>query len=121
MITLGDEFQGLLNYGEDVMNIISDIELEMFPIRIRFGVGIGTLTTEVNREIPLGADGPAYYNARKMIDELKKIERMNRKSDSNIMIASEKNHDNDMMLNAILSLCFTLQSKWTKRQRDKEK
>lgn len=119
MITIGDEFQGVLNCGHKVMDIITEIEANMYPTLIRFGIGIGTLHTKVNREVPLGADGPAYYNARKMIEELKKIEKMNKTFDSNIMIASEGEHSTrDMLLNSVLSLCYTIKSKWTKRQRE---
>nr|WP_312576958.1 SatD family protein [Sedimentibacter sp.] len=119
MITLGDEFQGLLKCGNNVMNIISEIELEMHPIQMRFGIGLGSIETEINREIPLGADGPAYHNARKMIEELKKLEKRNMANYSNMMIATEGDNSNiDMLLNSILSLCATIQSKWTNRQRE---
>ncbi|MGB4437795.1 MAG: SatD family protein [Sedimentibacter sp.] len=119
MITLGDEFQGLLKCGNNVMNIISEIELEMYPIKMRFGIGLGSIETEINREIPLGADGPAYHNARKMIEELKKLEKRNMANYSKMMIATEgDNSDIDMLLNSILSLCATIQSKWTNRQRE---
>ena len=52
-ITLGDEFQGLLMGTENVMQIVNDIEYEMFPVRFRFGIGIGEIDTEINyRESP---------------------------------------------------------------------
>lgn len=119
MITLGDEFQGLLRKGCNVMNIISEIEAEIYPIQMRFGIGIGSIKTEINHEIPLGADGPAYHNARRMIEELKKLENRHRANYTNIMISSEyDNSDIDMLLNSVLSLCSTLKVKWTKRQRE---
>jgi hypothetical protein len=116
MITLGDEFQGLLKCGKNVMNIISDIEIAMLPVRLRFGVGIGMIDTEINPDIPLGADGPAYHNARKMIDELKKKEKQYKESHSNIMIAADWDEHIAILLNSILSLCSTVKSKWSKRQ-----
>lgn len=119
MITLGDEFQGLMKCGNNVMKIILEIELEMHPIQMRFGIGLGSIETEVIREIPLGADGPAYHNARKMLEELKKLEKRNMANYSNMMIATEGDNSNiDMLLNSILSLCATIQSKWTNRQRE---
>ncbi len=42
IITLGDEFQGLLCNGVNAIDIISEIERKMHPIQIR--VGVGTLT-----------------------------------------------------------------------------
>lgn len=119
MVTLGDEFQGLLKCGNNVMDIITKVEIEMHPVKLRFGIGVGLIVTEINREIPLGADGPAYHNARKMIDCLKKLENKYMSNYTNIMIASEGDNLNvDMLLNSVFSLCFTLRNKWTDRQRE---
>lgn len=117
MITLGDEFQGLLKSGGNVIKIISEIEIAMLPIQLRFGIGIGKIDTEINRFMPLGADGPAYHNAREMINELKKQERKYQTNYSNIMICSQEDNEKiDMLLNCIFSLCSSLKSKWTSRQ-----
>lgn len=135
MITLGDEFQGLLKAGKDTLKIILEIESAVQPIRLRFGVGIGKIDTDINRDIPLGADGPAYHNARKMIESLKANEKKYETGFANIMISSHESeikgmkheseintapqncNDNiDTLLNTILSLCSTIKSKWTRRQ-----
>lgn len=117
MITLGDEFQGLLKCRKNIIRIISEIEMAMFPIQLRFGIGIGKIDTEINRDIPLGADGPAYHNARKMIDELKRKERKYETNYSNVMICSQGDNEQiDMLLNTILSLCSAIKAKWTSRQ-----
>jgi hypothetical protein len=119
MITLGDEFQGLLKCGENTINIISEIELEMYPVQIRFGIGTGEITTNINRDFPIGSDGPAYHNARKMIESLKNMEKKIKAGYSNIMIATQgDNSSADMLLNSIFSLCATIKKKWTKRQRE---
>ena len=65
IITLGDEFQGLLGNGVNTMNIVSEIGRKMYPVKIRFGIGIG-------------ADGPAYYKARDAIEYLKGNEKKNK-------------------------------------------
>ena len=62
MITLGDEFQGLLKNGSAAVFIIDKIEREMYPIKFRFGLGVGEITTDINSNMPLGADGPAYIS-----------------------------------------------------------
>lgn len=119
MITLGDEFQGLLNNGKNVLNIITYIEIKMYPVKIRFGIGIGKIETEINPDLPFGADGSAYHNAREMVTNLKNIEKQNKKSDADIMICSDGNHaDLELLLNTILSLCTTIKQKWTDRQRE---
>jgi hypothetical protein len=119
MITLGDEFQGLLRNGKNVMNIIEFIQIKMDPVHIRFGIGIGKISTEINQLMPFGADGSAYYNARNMIDILKNSAKKNKISDANIMISSdgEDNSHLEILLNTILSLCTTIKKNWTERQR----
>ena len=118
-ITLGDEFQGLLSAGKSVLDILLDIEREMYPQQIRFGIGIGEITTEINPEIAIGADGPAYYMARKAIDFLKESESKNQVSRSYIRIEQEgEPHATVLLINTMLSLLTTLRDSWTDRQRE---
>lgn len=119
MITLGDEFQGLLKCGENTINIINEIEAKMYPVQIRFGIGVGEIITDINRDIPLGADGPAYHNARRMINDLKSIEKKVKTGNPTIMIASQGDNSNtDLLLNSIFLLCSTIKRKWSDRQRE---
>lgn len=119
LITLGDEFQGLLLSSKYLFEIIDKIKFYMYPIIIRFGVGIGNIDTKIKKEMALGADGPAYHHARKMIDEIKFSNKSNSKiSDStNIKI---KATDEDIIVSLInnnLCLCSFIESKWTDKQR----
>ncbi|MDF2656407.1 MAG: hypothetical protein K0R19_2881 [Bacillota bacterium] len=119
MITLGDEFQGLLTDGEYVMEIIQTIQIRMYPVRIRIGLGIGRIETEINHLMPYGADGSAYHHARKMIEELKNAENKNKTFDADIMIAADGGYsDLEILLNTILSLCTAIRQRWTERQRE---
>ncbi|MDV3426514.1 MAG: SatD family protein [Bacillota bacterium] len=119
MITLGDEFQGLLNSGENVMSIIFDIEQKMYPVKIRFGVGIGEITTKINTEMAIGADGPGYYKARDAVKYLKENEMKNKTNASNIRIGVDGDNENTaIMLNTILSLLTAIKELWTDRQRE---
>jgi len=119
MITLGDEFQGLLKTGVHVIDLIEYIQISMFPVQIRFGIGVGKIVTEINQQVPFGADGSAYHNARNMINDLKTAEKKNKMSNANIMIASDGDHaDTVLLINTILSLCTTLRQKWTDLQRE---
>ena len=74
LMTLGDEFQGVLTAAEPALEIIDFLgqNLMELPIQIRYGIGIGELSTNVNREQALGDDGPAYHHARQGIEQLKK-------------------------------------------------
>lgn len=119
MVTLGDEFQGLLNFGDNLMNMINEIESIMYPIEIRFGIGVGEITTDIDAQFPLGADGPAYYNARYAIEFLKNSEKKNKMAKSNIMIKLNKENElSEKMLNTIFSLLTVTKSGWTHRQRE---
>jgi len=119
MITLGDEFQGLLHDGGQVMNIIEEIQREMYPVEIRFGIGVGPITTDINIEMAIGADGPGYYKARQAIEFLKENEQKNMTHASGIRI--EVDGDNEAataMTNTVLSLLTVVKSHWTDRQRE---
>lgn len=116
-ITLGDEFQGLLMGTENVMQIVNDIEYEMFPVRFRFGIGIGEIDTEINYENSAEIDGPAYHRARNMIRTVEQRESQYGESGQNILICSGEESENpDRVMNALLAASQALRSKWTQRQ-----
>jgi len=118
-VTLGDEFQGLLHSGSYVVEIIEKIEREMYPVLIRFGIGVGKITTEIFREYPLKANGSAYKNARKYIEKLKLIEKKNKVSKSTYIAFEIDNHEEiSAIINAVYSLVACIKSKWTQRQRE---
>ncbi len=83
IITLGDEFQGLLNKSQYLLEIIEKIQFNIGEVKFRFGIGIGKIYTDINREASIGSDGPAYHKARKSISILK-----NNKNFQNIYIES---------------------------------
>ncbi len=117
MITLGDEFQGLLENPDSVIDIIECIKMKMSPVSIRFGIGIGDINTAIQRNMPFGTDGPAYHRARKMIDELKNAEKSKARSDADVKIQSEKSSV-DRLVNVSLALCSFIEKKWTRKQRE---
>lgn len=71
-LTLGDEFQALFNQAGQVWHCVLALEAAMAPMAIRFALGVGEITTEINTERALGMDGPAFYHARDGIGALKK-------------------------------------------------
>lgn len=70
-ITLGDEFQAVYNRADSIFRDIWLISLAVHPVKIRFSIGIGEITTRINKEQAIGMDGPAFYNARAGLDKLK--------------------------------------------------
>jgi len=119
IITLGDEFQGLLCNGANTLQIISEIERKMYPIKIRYGVGVGAITTEVNKEMSLGADGPGYYKARDAIEYLKEDEKKNQTNAADIRFeVDSENQSTTIMINTILSLLTAIKDLWSERQQE---
>ncbi|WP_040328979.1 SatD family protein [Clostridium ihumii] len=73
IITLGDEWQGLLIENTPYLDIISFLE-QSLPQNIKFytGIGIGAITIH-NFELTVNQlDGPSFYLARKAIKYAKK-------------------------------------------------
>lgn len=118
-ITLGDEFQGLLCYGSNCMEILSEIERKLHPVKVRIGIGIGDITTDINREIAIGADGPGYYKARAAIEHLRADEKRKQTNSADIRIEIDRDDKNlTIMLNTILTLMTAIKESWSDRQRE---
>ncbi len=118
IITLGDEFQGLLKKSEHLFDIIKYIQREMHPVRLRFGIGVGKINTNILYEAAIGADGPAYYAAREMIEQLRKQEKKLRKQAADIQVSTYGTEDFEITeINTILTLMRVIESGWSEKQR----
>jgi hypothetical protein len=71
-ITLGDEFQAVFGNVSRLWECIVRIEAAMEPVAIRFAVGLGIITTDIQHDTALGMDGPAFHAARAAMEHLKK-------------------------------------------------
>lgn len=118
VITLGDEFQGLLSNGEHLLDIINYLQQVMYPVHIRFGVGIGEIATKINPKEALGADGPAYYAARIVIEEIKELEKKIKRQAPDIVLAKYNEEDFEIeKINTMLSMLKVIENSWTDKQR----
>ncbi|HOV69776.1 MAG TPA: SatD family protein [Clostridia bacterium] len=119
VITLGDEFQGLLLRPDNIIEMLNIIKIKAYPVRIRFGIGIGLITTEINPHMAIGMDGPALHNARRMIDEIKQNEK-GKMSDSTDTRICEGDADSIevRLINSNLALCSFIELKWSNKQRE---
>jgi len=70
-ITLGDEFQAVYKSADRLFADIFSIWSDVHPVQVRFGIGVGELSTAINRKQALGMDGPAFHRAREAITEPK--------------------------------------------------
>ncbi|MGD1821963.1 MAG: SatD family protein [Pleomorphochaeta sp.] len=112
IITLGDEFQGVIKNASHLFEIIEMIEIAMEPVELRFGIGVGILLTEIDRKASLGSDGPAYHRARKSITLLKN----NKDNIQNILIDSS-NTIFDKEINSHLYWVCRTYNTWSMLQR----
>jgi hypothetical protein len=71
VITLGDEFQGLLSSATPIPDLMWDIDQRFSDRHLRVGVGFGFLHTPVQKEA-INVDGPALYFARAAIQAAEK-------------------------------------------------
>jgi hypothetical protein len=73
LITVGDEFQGLLGAAEGIDRLLSLLRARVNPAELRIGLGYGPLHTPV-RSQAIGMDGPCFHRARAAIDRAKATE-----------------------------------------------
>ena len=119
LITLGDEFQGLLSSGKYILDMVNEIRMEMYPVRLRFGIGLGQITTDIRTEMALGADGPGYYRAREAVELLKEREKKKRSVLAELCLKMDETHrDKEILLNTVFDLMYVVESGWTDRQRE---
>lgn len=119
LITLGDEFQGLLFDGRSLLKIIEKIKMSLYPVTFRFGIGMGQITTNIFSEMALGADGPAFYRARSAIELLKENESKKKAVLSDLSFRfEEKSSTTERLLNTAFTLLYSLEHTWTDRQRE---
>ncbi len=75
LITIGDEFQGILHSPAKSYHIIRRIQDSMEDISFTFGIGIGTLATPILPNAAIGMDGDCFYRARAALQRAKKEKR----------------------------------------------
>ncbi|AGM98799.1 DNA-binding protein [Streptococcus iniae] len=113
-ITLGDEFQGLLKSDADIFHIIDDISYMMSPHQIRYGIGFGKIITAINPEISIGADGPAYWNAREAINH---VHQKNDYGQTKLFVQAPDDVVN-LLINSLLSAGEAIKSNWRASQEE---
>lgn len=108
VVTLGDEFQGLLKSPVTIMRVLNALEACLDGTPMRYGVGRGTLMTDL-REHAIGMDGPCFQMAREAIVAGKGAGRW--------ATVSGFDRDDDV-LNGLLWLIGAVRGRWTSVQRE---
>ncbi len=107
VLTVGDEFQGLLSAASTLDLILATLRMHAFPAELRFGVGVGPLETAL-RSQAIGMDGRCFHNARQAIE---------RAAERRTPV--EVQADGQTASFEIYSLLYgVIRSRWTRRQRE---
>jgi len=108
VITLGDEFQGLLSTTALIPDLIWRLEKD-FPERdLRVGIGLGPLDTPIQK-FAINIDGPALHAARAATETAKKVNALGGVFNGFGRL--------DEILNGIARLLWFNRSRWTLSQR----
>lgn len=124
VVTHGDECQGLLheNGASHVFGMIELIIDRMHPVQVRFGIGLGTLSTSL-QDKAIGMDGPVWHNAKEALDGARR-ERVAARfrgfglpvpvnSHSDLLAGANLNSLVDEHLSSLASLLLHVRSRWS--------
>lgn len=113
-LTLGDEFQALLKVDAPVFQMIDTLRSELTPTQLRFGIGLGEILTDIDPLQSIGADGPAYWNARAAINL---VHQKNDYGNTQIYFSSGKEKQ-DFFVNAFIASGEAIRSGWRGSQEE---
>ncbi len=107
LITLGDEFQGLLSCPEKALSIVNDLEGKVEDVAFRYGLGWGELATSL-KPTSLGMDGPCFHMARRTI--------IRAKEESRWISVEGFGEELDVALNGVFRLIRSVSGRWKPAQ-----
>ncbi len=113
-LTLGDEFQALLKMDAPIFQIIDTLRSELSPTQLRFGIGLGEIVTAIDPLQSIGADGPAYWNARAAINL---VHQKNDYGNTQVYFSSG-NDSKDLLVNALIASGEAIRSGWRGSQEE---
>jgi len=109
ILTLGDEFQGLLNSPDEMHRLLARFRADLHSAEVRFGIGIGPLDTPLEAQA-LGMDGPCFHRARDAVERA-----ASRQTYVEVSIPDDSGDQGVFDIYAVLSAA--IRHRWTRRQR----
>ena len=97
-----------------VFQIIDTLRSELRPTQLRFGIGLGEIVTDIDPLQSIGADGPAYWNARAAINL---VHQKNDYGNTQIYFLSG-NDSQDLVVNALIASGEAIRSGWRESQEE---
>lgn len=112
-ITLGDEFQGVINTTEDAFQIMIAMEEEIiksnYAIKLRYVLHVGEIDTQINRSSAYEMLGEGLTTARKSLNELKK-------SKNRFLVSSNKKSETLDIINDVFRLLESFIDSWKSKE-----
>ena len=109
-----DELQGLVEYNNVhvLLKLLRYIKGELYPLKLRIGLGIGTVEEDSISNNPFDVSGSAFIAARKALNvtDTKKNKTIN--YDTYLELADEVNLDDLLALNVLLKLLDEYTKSW---------
>jgi hypothetical protein len=107
-IILGDEFQAVYEDGDHIFRHIWTLMAELHPVLARWSIGVGEITTPVNRERSFEMDGPAFHRAREKMAEMKK--------EKSLISIHTDDKSSDKLLNSMFRILSNNLRGWNKNR-----
>lgn len=109
VLTIGDEFQGLLCSAKEAYRFVRRFAELMEPVDFAFGLGVGPLSTPLRKDAALGMDGEAFHRARAALAVAKEHRRS---------LVFDVDHPSLPLANALLALMERDWARLTPRQKE---
>ena len=110
LITIGDEFQGLLRDPVVIPDLVRELEMNLPQASIRLGIGRGALYTDLG-EYAIGMDGPVWHAARRALEDARVSRRL-----GGVFVGFGSKED--QLLNGIARVLHHVRSRLTAKQRE---
>ena len=112
-ITLGDEFQGVINTTQNAFQIMIAMEEEIiknnYAIKLRYVLHVGEIDTQINRSSAYEMLGEGLTTARKSLNELKK-------SKNRFLVSSNKSSESLDIINDLFRLLESFIDSWKSKE-----
>lgn len=109
-ITLGDEYQAVFRTGEAAYRAALHFALELRPLKLHQGIGLGRISTSIDADSPGRMDGPAFHHARAAIERSRHHKTW--------LTFEGLGQADDELVSATLELWGRVRDSWTERQRE---
>ncbi|MDR1794155.1 MAG: SatD family protein [Erysipelotrichaceae bacterium] len=110
-------FLGVLQPDSYILTLLEQLQRAMEPDIYFFGLGLGTIATQINTETPIGADGPAFSRCQDALNRLAFLRKHKPSSPAILRIVAEQSlFIQAEALNALFEVMAALRDEWQPRQ-----